>query len=469
MKPPPPLSLKFSGGTDEVTGSRHLLETPSAKVLLDCGMFQGHRREAIEKNRKFLFDPKTINSVLLSHAHIDHSGTLPLLMRNGYDGPIHCTHITGEITSVMLMDSARLQVEDAKFFNKIHRDDGESIEPLYDEDDARRAIDRLVGHEYGETFPLADGMKARFWDAGHVLGSAFVEVAADTPKGLRRVLFTGDMGRGKNILLNAPETPKAVDYLIMESTYGSRRHAPLEQAESDLAKAINGAVADKGKILIPSFALERTQEIVFLLKKLRRQGKIPDIPFYVDSPMATRITEIFNRHHDEFAEHVQDEIREHGDPFGLESIRYVASAEESKMLNDRPGPMIILSASGMCEGGRILHHLRNNIDKPNALILIVGFQAEGTLGRQLTLGTGKVKIFGLRHDVMARVQHLRSFSAHADRDDLVQFAARLSPRPRRIFLVHGDDANRSKLLELLKAQGIDRVEIPHYGDTHALE
>lgn len=465
----PSLTLSFSGGTDEVTGSRHLLETPGARLLLDCGLFQGHRREAIDKNRRFDFDPKSLDAVLLSHAHIDHSGTLPLLTRNGSEAPIHCTHITREIATVMLMDSARLQEEDAKFFNKIHADDGQAIEPLYDEDDVRRTFDRFVGHEYGETFEVKPGVRCRFLNAGHVLGSAFIEIDIDLPKGRRRVLFTGDMGRRKNVLLNPPEIPKAVDYLLMESTYGGRDHAPLQQAEQELARAVRSIVEEKGKMLIPSFALERTQEIVYLLQKLRRAGQIPDIPFYVDSPMASSLTEIFDRHHDQFASHVQEEIQGHGDPFGFDHIRYVATADESKMLNDRPGPMVILSASGMCEGGRILHHLRNNIDKSNTLILIVGYQAEGTLGRQLVEGSRKVKIFGLRHEVMARVRHIRSFSAHADRGDLLWFAKSLSPRPRKIFLVHGDLDDRAQLAELLASQGIDRVELPRSGGVYPLE
>lgn len=469
MKPPSFLKLSFSGGADEVTGSRHLLETPDARILLDCGLFQGHRREAIEKNRRFEFSPQALDAVLLSHAHIDHSGTLPLLARNGYRGPIHCTRVTREIVTVMLMDSARLQEEDAKFFNKIHQQDGARIEPLYEEADVRQTFDQFVGHDYGETFELRPGLKCRFWNAGHVLGSAFIEVDAETPKGQRRILFTGDMGRRKNILLDAPEIPKAVDYLLIESTYGGRRHAPLGQAEEELADAIRSAVEEKGKILIPSFALERAQEIVFLLSRMRREGKIPSIPLFVDSPMATSLTGIFNRHHEDFAERVQAEIREHGDPFGIETIRYVGDAEESKSLNDHAGPMIILSASGMCEGGRILHHLRNNIDKSNTLILIVGYQAEGTLGRQLAEGARKVNIFGVRHEVQARVRHIRSFSAHADQDDLTWFVQSLSPRPRKTFLVHGDDESRTLFGESLKAQGIERLELPRYGQTFELE
>ncbi len=469
MKDKPSLKLSFAGGADEVTGSRHLLETPDARVLLDCGLFQGHRRESIEKNRKFEFSPRTLDAVLLSHAHIDHSGTLPLLVRNGYEGPIHCTPITREIVTVMLMDSARLQEEDARFFNKIHQKDGIQIEPLYEEEDVLKTFDLFVSHAYGETFEIKPGVKCRFLNAGHVLGSAFIEIEAATPRGVRRVLFTGDLGRRKNILLDAPQVPKNVDYLLVESTYGGRSHASSEQVESELAAAINSAVEEKGKILIPSFALERTQEVVYLLSRLRRERKIPSIPLFVDSPMATNLTGIFNRHHEDFSRDVQSEIRKHGDPFGLDTIRYVGSAEESRSLNDRPGPMIILSASGMCEGGRILHHLRNNIDKHNTLILIVGYQAEGTLGRQLADGARKVNIFGVRHEVLARVQSIRSFSAHADQDDLLWFIRNMTPRPRKIFLVHGDPESRERLAETLKAQGIDRVERPQYGQSFDLD
>jgi metallo-beta-lactamase family protein len=370
----------------------------------------------------------------------------------------------------MLMDSAHLQEEDAKFFNKIHQEDEQKIEPLYTADDVEKALRCLQPHNYDEFFTLGNGIRAQFLNAGHVLGSAMIQVEIDTPKGKRRILFTGDLGRRKSILMKPPVVPENVDYLLTESTYGGRAHEPINKVEGLFSEIIRRTVQEKGRILIPSFALERTQEIVFVLEKLRREKRIPPIHLYVDSPMAVNITEIFNKYLDcfclspEFKSYVASE----GDPFGLETVRYVRTVEESKQLNDRPGEKIILSASGMCEGGRILHHLRNNIDKDNTTILLVGYQAEGTLGRRLAEGAKKVKIFGLQHDVRARVEMMHQFSSHADREDLLWFISHLSPRPQRIFLVHGDPQQKEALINSLKQAGIDRVENPRSGDTFDL-
>jgi metallo-beta-lactamase family protein len=465
------VKLTFCGGVGEVTGSRHLLEAEGKKLLLDCGLFQGHRGESIKKNKTFPFKPAEIHAQLLSHAHIDHSGALPLLTKHGFAGPIHCTTPTVDLCGIMLMDSAHLQEEDAKFFNKIHRDDGQHIDPLYGEEDARRCLDRFVGHEYGETVALSDKVRARFVNAGHVLGSAMIEVEADTKKGKRRVFFTGDLGRRRTLLMDPPQVPKSVDYLLIESTYGNRVHDPITLVEKQLKEVIDRAWEEKGKVLIPSFALERTQEIVFVLEKLRRHGNIPPIPVYVDSPMAVNITELFNKFSRgfSFAPEFHAYVAKEGDPFGFESVKYVRTADESKALNEVEGPMVILSASGMCEGGRVLHHLRNNIGKDSTTILIVGYQAEGTLGRRLMERAPKVKIFGLPHEVAARVEVMHTFSAHADKVDLLWFIKSLDPRPRKIFLVHGDPRDREALAGHLKAEGIDRVECPELGDSFDLE
>ncbi|OGS35582.1 MAG: hypothetical protein A2506_12375 [Elusimicrobia bacterium RIFOXYD12_FULL_66_9] len=467
------MRIGFYGGVGEVTGSRHLLEAEGLKVLLDCGLFQGHRAEAIAKNKRNPFDPKTLDAVLLSHAHVDHCGSLPLLVKNGYAGPIHCTDATRDIVQIMLLDSAHLQERDAEFFNKIHAraGDAERIEPLYTEDDAKACLGRLLVHPYGIWVPLDDKVRFRFHNAGHVLGSAMIEVEVKTVKGVRRVFFTGDLGRRKSLLMAPPAVPKNVDYLLIESTYGDRNHDPIDRVESILKTVVERAVDEKGKILIPSFALERTQEIIFILDKMIRQGQIPAIPVYVDSPMAVNITEIFSRHLDgfSFSPEFKKYVAESGDPFDFKALRYVRSVDESQALNSKKGPMIILSASGMCEGGRILHHLRNNLDKDTTTILIVGYQAQGTLGRRLQEGAKKVKVFGLEHSVWARVETLHTFSAHADQSDLMWFMKSLDPRPRTIFLVHGDACDRAALKERLKVEGITRVESPEYGETFDLE
>lgn len=472
--PPPIMKVGFHGGVGEVTGSRHLLEAGGLKLLLDCGLFQGHRKEALAKNRDFPFDPAGVDAVLLSHAHVDHCGSLPLLVKRGFKGPIYCTEATLDIAGIMLRDSARLQESDAAFFNKIHAREGsaERIEPLYDEADALACLALLTPRPYMTWIALNDKARFRFHNAGHVLGSAMIEVEAiSTAGGARRVFFTGDLGRRKSLLMDPPDVPKSVDYLLIESTYGDRSHDPIDRVESLLQTVVERAVAEKGKILIPSFALERTQEIIFVLEKMFRRGQIPMIPVFVDSPMAINITEIFSRHLDgfSFSPEFKDYVAKEGDPFDFKAIRYMRTTNESQSLNERKGPMIILSASGMCEGGRILHHLRNNLGNDTTTILMVGYQAQGTLGRRLQDGAKKVKIFGLEHEVWARVETLHTFSAHADQADLLWFMKSLDPRPRKIFLVHGDPADRAALKERLRAEGITRVECPEYGDEFELE
>lgn len=466
------MKIGFHGGVGEVTGSRHLLEAEGLKILLDCGLFQGHRRESIAKNREIPFDPKKLDAVLLSHAHIDHCGSLPLLVKRGFKGPIYCTEATLEITGIMLRDSARLQESDAEFFNKIHAREGsaERIEPLYNEADAEACMALLTPRSYMTWVSLNDNVRFRFHNAGHVLGSAMIEVEAWTGKGIRRVFFTGDLGRRKSLLMDPPDVPKTVDYLLIESTYGNRNHDQVDRVESLIKTVVERAIAEKGKILIPSFALERTQEIIFVLEKMIRRGQIPMIPIFVDSPMAINITEIFSRHLAgfSFSPEFKDYVAKEGDPFDFKAIRYVRTSQESQTLNDRKGPMIIVSASGMCEGGRILHHLRNNLNDDTTTVLIVGYQAQGTLGRRLQEGAKKVKIFGLEHPVWARIETLHTFSAHADQGDLMWFMKSLDPRPRKIFLVHGDPADRAALKEHLRTEGITRVECPEYGDVFEL-
>ncbi|MDX6771199.1 MAG: MBL fold metallo-hydrolase [Elusimicrobiota bacterium] len=459
------LRLSFHGGVGEVTGSRHLLEAGGRKVLLDCGLFQGHRREALAKNRDLTFDPRALDAVLLSHAHIDHSGGLPILAKKGFRGPIYATAATADLCGIMLMDSARLQEEDAKFFNKIHAGNTERIEPLYGEADAQAALSLLRARNYGDEFEPAPGLKARFHDAGHVLGSAMISVDAPVGAHKRRVLFSGDLGRRESLIMRPPGVPKAVDYLVIESTYGGRRHEPIVDAQTRLGEIVKRTLEEKGRLLIPSFALERTQEILFLLRRLKRAGALPSFPLYLDSPMGAEITDIFHKR----PEYFRPSVDHDPDPFGLEDLRVLRTPAQSKSLNERPGPLVIVSSSGMCEGGRILHHLRNSIGRDDTTVLIVGYQAEGTLGRRLFDGAKKVKIFGLEHSVWARVEALQSLSAHADGDDLVWFIKSLEPRPRKVFLVHGGHENREALAARLKSEGVERVESPGLGDAFDLD
>ncbi len=465
------MKIAFNGAAGEVTGSRHLLDVEGFKVLLDCGLFQGHRGEAIKKNTDLPFVPAELNAVLLSHAHVDHCGALPILTKRGFTGPIYCTEITAELAAVMLLDSAHLQENDAQFFNKIHQADGETIAPLYGEADARAAMALFKPVGFDQWVTLSDKVRFRFLNAGHVIGSAMIEIEAQTPKGLRQILFTGDLGRRKTLLMESPVPPKNIDYLLIESTYGDRAHDKIQDIEPIMKRLVERAIAEKGKILIPSFALERTQELLYVFDKMIRHKQIPAIPIYVDSPMAVSITEIFEKHldSDSFSKEFKDYVSGEGSPFDLKSVRYVRTSQESQKLNDLPGPMVILSASGMCEGGRILHHLRNNIEKDTTTILIVGYMAQGTLGRRLQEGATKARIFGLVHPVWARVETVHTFSAHADRDDLMWFIKSLQPPPRTIFLVHGEAEDRAKLTEHLKAEGITRVVSPNHGDVVELE
>ncbi|OGS09033.1 MAG: hypothetical protein A2270_04380 [Elusimicrobia bacterium RIFOXYA12_FULL_51_18] len=464
--------IGFFGAAGEVTGSRHLIEANGKKILLDCGMFQGHRRESIDKNRSFPVRPADLDAVLLSHAHIDHCGGLPLLAKKGLKAGIYCTAATKDLASIMLMDSARLQEADAKFFNKVHQAEGIRIDPLYTEEDAKLALNKFKACDPGAEAHLAGGtISAKFLNAGHVLGSAMVLVNLPVGAERRRVLYSGDLGRRASILMRSPEIPRDVDYLVMETTYGDRLHEPVDDAEARLETVIKRAIAEKGKVIIPSFALERAQEIILILDKMLRSGAAQDIPVYVDSPMTLSITELFNKYKDTFA--FDDRFKAYaemdGDPFGFDYINYVRTKEESQALNETDGPMIIISASGMCEGGRVLHHLRNNIDKENTTILIVGYQAQGTLGRRLQDGANKVRIFGLEHDVAARIETMHFFSSHADKGDLLAFVKGLSRPPRKIFLVHGDPKDRAAFAETLKAEGIPQTVCPDFGQTFDLE
>lgn len=466
------LTIGFYGAAGEVTGSRHLLSAGSSRVLLDCGLFQGRRQESQEKSKTIPFPPESLGAVVLSHAHIDHSGSLPLLYKKGTEAPLWCTPASRELISVMLLDSARLQEADARFFNKIHAEDGQTISPLYDEEDVKHCLTHLRTSGYGAPFEAAPGVSVSFHNAGHVLGSAMVQLDVAVRGGKRRVLYTGDLGRRDSLIMRPPQPPQGVDALLIESTYGGRSHSPLDGLAEGFAAVIRRVIAEKGKLLVPSFALERTQEIVYLLEKLRREKKIPPIPLYVDSPMASAVTNIFDQNLDDpgFLPSFRSYAKSTGDdPFGLETIHYVSTKEESQALNDKPGPMIILSASGMCEGGRILHHLRNNIGKDTTTILFVGHQAHGTLGRRLQEGAKKAKIFGLEHEVWAKTETMPGLSSHADREDILAFIAALDPKPRKIFLVHGDPEAQEALAGSLAQAGVSGVVRPKFGEVLALD
>lgn len=442
------------GAATEVTGSKHLVEVNGYRVLLDCGMFQGRRFEADARNRKLGFDPESLHAVVLSHAHIDHSGVLPVLVRQGFRGRIYATPATRDLCAVMLVDSAHIQQKDAEWLSKKNR---EFVPPLYRQEDVEPTMKRFVAMPYDEPFDPVPGLSVTFREAGHVLGSAMVDIEYRDNGRDRRFLYSADLGRKNMPILRDPWVPDGADVVMMESTYGDRDHAPIETRDEELAQIVRETYDRGGKIIVPSFALERAQEFVYSLKRMSIAGRIPDLPVYVDSPLTVSITQIFRLHAEIFDTEIRRTIVEAGDPFHLDGIQYITKVEDSMKLNEMKEPMIIISASGMCETGRILHHLRNNIEDPKNTVLIIGFQAKHTLGRRLVEHEPTVKIFGVKRSVNARVKVMNSFSAHAGRSELIAFGKHFKGIAERILLVHGEEGPLAALQSALKAEGLDAI------------
>ncbi len=465
------MKILFAGAAREVTGSRHLITFNGKKILLDCGMFQGKRKESDMKNKNFIFDPKEVDSVILSHSHIDHSGDLPILVNRGFKGPIYCTHATRDLSNYMLYDSAYIQEKEIEYLKKRKRKGEKIPDPLYTVKDTEKALKLFHSVDYEQSFVVENGMVASFYDAGHILGSALVHMIfydQKTKKHLR-VCFTGDLGRRGLPILRDPQAIPKTDILITETTYGNRLHAALQTIEEDLAKIVNDVCKRGGKLIIPSFALERAQEVVYHLHMLHKKKKIPEIPIYVDSPLAVNVTEVFRAHPECFDKRTFNEFVEKGDnPFGFGQLKYTRDVADSKALNEKTGPMIIIAASGMCEHGRILHHLKNNIEDPKTTILIVGYQAADTLGRKLVDGEKSVNIFGEPYKVKAQVYVMDAFSAHADRSDLLEYIGRIKGL-KKIFLVHGEDTQLNAFKKALKTNGYSDVHIPSPGEEFEIE
>jgi metallo-beta-lactamase family protein len=463
------MQLEFVGAAQTVTGSKHLLRTEHATVLLDCGLFQGRRRESIQKNRTLGFDPASIDAVVLSHAHIDHSGALPNLVKLGYTGPIYATSATRDLCAAMLLDAAMIQEADARYVNRLvdrGESDMERVEPLYDEQDVIDVLGSMVSMPYHRPLPIAPGIRLTFVDAGHVLGSGIVCLDIEERGTTRRLVFTGDLGRRRVPILRSPEVPDDATVLLSESTYGDRLHKPIEELDDELAAVIDRVVGRGGKLIIPSFALERAQEIVYALRGLRNEGRLPAVPVYVDSPLAVKITDVFKLHPEYLDAEARAMVEGRNSPFEFPELRYVQSVEASKEVTASRDPAIVISASGMCEGGRVLHHLRGTIrDRKNA-VLIVGYQAPHTLGRRLVERRDEVRIFGVMHDRRAEVVVLNGFSAHADQRGLRDFAAGVRERGRleQVVLVHGEPDPQRQLAELLGEDGFGSVAVPGPGD-----
>lgn len=464
--------LQFQGAARTVTGSMHVLSVRGETVLLDCGIYQGRRDEARQRNSTFPFSPAAVTAVLLSHAHIDHSGNLPGLVRQGFRGKIFCTHATQSLCEVMLRDSAYIQQRDAEYLTKRHRARGlPPVQPLYNVRDVEKTLRLFCGVDYGVAVSVCDGITGRFEDAGHMLGSSSVALTLSDRSRTVRLAFTGDLGRPGLPILRDPVfvgNDGPTDVLISECTYGGRFHAPVKDMEQQLLDPIRRTIARGGKMVIPAFSVGRTQEIVFVLHKLSTAGAIPDIPVFVDSPLSVNVTDVFRRHPECFDEETRAILQatEDNDPFGFRRLTYVRTLDDSKALNDRPGPFIVIAASGMCEAGRVVHHLANTVADARNTVLIVGYQAENTLGKRLVLRQNVVNIFGEPHDVRAEVVVLNSFSGHADRTELSSYLRQFDLRALRdTFLVHGDLDQAEKLQRGLHEMGFRRVAVPDRGDT----
>jgi metallo-beta-lactamase family protein len=458
-------TVQFWGATQTVTGSMHQVFAGGKTLLLDCGLFQGRRAESLQRNREFPFRAKDIDAVILSHAHIDHCGNLPNLVRRGFAGAIYCTPATRALVSVMLEDAAKIQAEDAKYLNRKRRPDEAKVEPNFDLRDVYRTLHRLQSVRYGAKVSIGRGLEATFTDAGHLLGSAMVNLRIDDPAGEKRLTFTGDIGRPNLPILKDPEPIPACDFLIAESTYGGHTHEPVQETAEKLAEVVHRTADRGGRVIVPAFAVGRTQVVVYFLHQLMNAGKLPAIPLYVDSPMATKATEVFRAHPECFDEETAALFAEHPDLFGDRRVRYVETVDESVRLNENRGPCVIISASGMCEAGRVLHHLKHAVPDERNTILIAGYQAEQTLGRRLVERRPEVRILGQVLPLRAEIVVLNGLSSHADHGDLMRSCAPLVGTTKRVRLVHGEPHRSAAMAEGLRALGFADVEAPARGDS----
>lgn len=446
------MKITSYGAALEVTGSQHLLEVNGKKVLLDCGLFQGHRKEAHEKNSEFLHDPSEVDVLVLSHAHIDHSGNIPRLVKKGFKGVVYCTEATKSLCDVMLYDSAYIQESDAEYMNKKHSDTQlEEVVPLYNAEDVDLALQSFKGMPYNEPFEVVEGVTVTYREAGHILGAAIVELdIEDKEGGRKKLVFSGDLGRWNLPILKDPHYVEEADYLLCESTYGDRTHSPIDEGMPALARVINRTIKRGGKIIIPAFALERSQELIYGLHILIHEEKIPNnLAIFLDSPLANAVTEVFKQHEELYDEKTKKHFKGDHNPFAMRQLKQVGDAEESKKLNQFIGPCIIISASGMCEAGRIRHHLKNNIEDHKNTIAIVGYMAENTLGRKIVDGEKSVKIYDEMYKVNAEVVILDAFSGHADMNDLDQWIKRISGL-KKVMLVHGEEDQSRPFAERIK-------------------
>lgn len=463
------MKITFHGAAQTTTGSMHLIEANGSRILLDCGLWQGKRKEAFERNRNLPFEPKDMDVLILSHAHIDHSGNIPTLVKRGFRGTIYATPATKDLCDIMLRDSAYLQTRDVEFVNKRRINQGKNpFEPLYVPEDIDPAMERFRPVAYETEFEVAEGVTARFHDAGHILGSALVSLDIQRGGSSKRLLFTGDMGRPHMPILRDPVVVEGVDWLVTESTYGNRTHPVRADVKGRLKGFVEDIQMQHSRLVIPAFSVGRTQTLVYFLREIYEEGRIGNVPVYVDSPLSTRATEVHLAHPECYDREALKVFMEGDQPFQFKGLNYITDVEDSKKLNDMEGPLIIISASGMCEGGRILHHLKNTVADPTNLVLIVGYQAEHTLGRRLVEHADPVKIFGEEHRLRARVHTINALSAHADRTELMAYFEAMGLGMEKAFCIHGEEEQTGALAELLRGKGVKDVAIPVAGETFEL-
>lgn len=463
--------IRFLGAAQTVTGSQHLLEINGKKLMLDCGLYQGRRQQARERNQSFQFPIETLDAVILSHAHIDHSGNLPNLVKQGYAGPIHAQKASAHLSAIMLEDSGHIHEENVRHINRRRKRRGqELLEPLYTVEDAKQVADQFVHQDYDAPFGVLPGVQATFVEAGHILGSTAIVLDIDDGGDQKRFWFSGDIGRPDLPLIRDPVFPQETDYLLMECTYGDRPHPHPSVAYENLRNEVNETLQRGGKVIIPSFAVGRTQELVYDIHQMMDKGEVPKAPVFVDSPLAVNVTDIFRAHPECFdakAVHMI-ESGEHRAALGFDMLTYVRSVEESKALNEREDPMIIISASGMVEVGRVLHHLEHNVHDPNSVVLIVSWMAPHTLGRRLAEKQKQIKIFGEVYERRIRVANVEGFSAHAGANLLAEYALGVKDSVKDVFLVHGEQRGADGLRERLAEGGMTDVHFPAWGTSAEL-
>lgn len=469
------MKLHFLGANRQVTGSRYLLEAAGLRIMIDCGMFQ--ERFVLERNWETSpIPPGSIDCMLLTHAHLDHVGLVPRLVAAGFDKPIYTTEPTVDLAAIIMRDSARIQEEDAAYKRKRHAKEGRKsprpVEPLYTIVDAERAIPLLKPVRYGQPVQLGEGgpgVAVTFHDAGHILGSAILELTVRENGSTRRVVFSGDLGQDGRPLVHDPSVLEQADYLVMESTYGDRNHRDEGDPEDRLAQVVNDTVARGGNVVIPTFAMERAQELMYHFSRLRHQNRIPDVPIYLDSPMAIDVTDVFRKYRSYLDSQTHELIESGHPPMRFKGLHFSRTTDQSKAINEIKKPAVIMSTSGMCTGGRIKHHLRQNVGRRDSTVLFVGYQAVGTLGRQLLDRPAEVRILGQVQPLRATIEQIHGFSGHADRDDLLRWASHFKQAPRRLFLTHGEYDAATSLKALVEDRLKWRVDVPEYRDVATLD